>query len=337
MKPVLLLLLVSVTVRSQQIVPSVSHLQVDASFRGLSVVNNNVAWLGGSNGWVGYTTNGCKDWTIWQVQGYEQCDFRSVYAFDAKNVVIANAGSPAYVLRTSDSGNTWKEVYRNEDKSAFIDGIDFWNGKNGIAYGDPLQGRMMILTTNDGGRTWTMLPEEQRPRLEPGEASFAASGTTIRCTVPNKVTIATGGSVSRLWSSDNGGASWTVTNTPIVQGDSSTGIFSVAFSGSNAIIVGGDYKDMSLAVNHVFLAEDGMTWVPPFTPTRGYRECVEYINKNVAVATGPGGTDITRDGGKNWQPLDDAGFHVVRKARSGNLVILAGAKGMVAVLKMNAH
>lgn len=307
----------------------------DASFRGLSVVNNRIAWLGGSKGTVGYTIDGGTTWQFNQLKGYEKLDFRSIYAFSEKKVVIANAGSPAFILLTTDGGINWKEVYRDEHPDAFIDGADFWNAKEGMMYGDPIDGRMLILRTKDGGITWEKLPAEKCPRLDEGEASFAASNTGIRCLKNNKVIITTGGATSRLWVSEDKGEHWEIRKTPIIQGGKMTGIFSAAFQeNGKGIIVGGDYERDTLKVDHVFMTNDfGKNWSAPLQPTRGIRECVEYLTENIAVATGQRGADVTYDGGRTWTPLsDEKYFDVVRKARKGELVVIAGGKGKVGVL-----
>jgi photosystem II stability/assembly factor-like uncharacterized protein len=309
----------------------------EASFRGLSVVDDQVAWLGGTKGTVGYTTDGGKTWTFHQLQGYEKLDFRAVYAFSEKKVVIANAGSPAFILLTTDGGTHWQEIYRNDHADAFIDGTDFWNDQEGMMYGDPIEGRMLLLHTKDGGKTWTEISQEARPKLEAGEASFAASNTGLRCLKGNKAIIATGGVVSRLWISDDKGQHWTALKTPIIQGGKMTGIFSSAFQNDGkGIIVGGDYERDTLKVDHVFYTFDfGKTWTAPEKPTRGIRECVEYLDKNIAVATGQRGADVTYDGGVTWSPLsDEKYFDVVRKARKGKLIIIAGGKGKVGVLQV---
>lgn len=308
----------------------------EASFRGLSVVDRKTAWLGGTKGTVGVTTDGGHHWTFQQLRGYEQLDFRSIYAFSDKKVVISNAGSPAYILLTTDGGKNWKEVYRNDHADAFIDGADFWNEKEGIMYGDPIDGRMLVLVTKDGGNTWQQLPAELSPQLEKGEASFAASNTGARCLKDGKVIIATGGAVSRLWMSYKG-QDWQVMQAPIIQGGKMTGIFSAAFrDDGRGIIVGGDYERDTLKENHVFYTKDfGKTWIAPTTPTRGIRECVEYLDENIAVATGQRGADVTYDGGNTWRPLsDEKYFDVVRKSREGNLVIIAGGKGKVGILRV---
>jgi hypothetical protein len=59
------------------------------------------------------------------------------------------------------------------------------------------------------------------------------------------------------------------------------------------------------------------------------------ITQKTAIATGPAGTDITYDSGINWQPIilgNENKYHVVRKSKSGKLIILAGASGAITIL-----
>ena len=303
-----------------------------ATFRGLSIVDNDVAWLSGTKGSVGITKDGGHTWTFNQVSGFETADFRSLYAFDGQRAIIANVGSPASILMTDDSGKTWKPVYTNNHKDAFIDGVDFWNGKDGIMYGDPIDGKMLLLRTADSGMTWASIPSS--PLLETGEASFAASGTGIRCTGKQEVTIATGGVVSRLWRSIDKGDRWSAIPVPIVQGQSTTGIFSIVKTGKTWIVAGGDFKNETLDKDHCYYSTDeGIRWLAPTVPIRGYRECVELVAKEILIATGPSGSDISYDNGINWKALsDERGLHVVRKARKGTLVMAAGDKGMIYIV-----
>ncbi len=308
-------------------------IEVKSSFRAISVVDNKVAWLGGSKGAVGRTRDGGKTFSFSQVNGFEALDFRSVYAFDSLTIVIANAGSPACILRTEDGGKNWKQVYRNEAKEAFIDGIDFWNDKRGLIYGDPMNGKMLLIATNDGGITWTEVPESQRPVLKEGEASFAASGTGIRCYDKKRVAITTGGKISRLWTSTDNGETWNVADLPIIQGIESAGAFSSIFWNKKGVVVGGDYKNDAQTGQHVYLTLDkGKTWNLPIRPTRGLREAVESLGDDYLIAVGPQGADQSNDGGMNWTPLsDEKGFHTIRKARDGSLIIAAG-NGKIAVI-----
>ena len=311
-------------------------LEVKSSFRALSVVDNKAVWVGGSKGWIGRSRNGGKAWSFQQVKGFEELDFRSVYAFDSLTAIIANAGSPAHILRTTDGGKNWQSVYRNDNKDAFIDGIDFWNDKKGMAYGDPIGGKMLLIFTQDGGLTWHESSDSQRPGLKEGEASFAASGTGIRCLSGKKVIITTGGKVSRLWTSHDEGKTWNAAELPVMQGVESAGAFSSLFwKGKKGVVVGGDYKNDTQTGQHVYITMDkGKSWILPIRPTRGLRESVEYLGDDVLMAVGPQGADSSNDGGMIWVPLsDEKGFHVLRKARDGALIIAAGNEKISVISK----
>lgn len=300
---------------------------VRSSFRGLSVVNDSVAWVSGSKGWVGRTTNHGLHWEFNQIPGFEALDFRSLYAFNDSTALIANAGSPAYILRTTNGGKSWQAVYTNTAAAIFMDGVDFWNESEGLMYGDPIDGRMFLLFTKDGGKTWYEPALETRPKLNEGEASFAASGTGIRCYNKKRLVIATGGKTSRLFISDNRGKTWRNATPPVQQGKESAGIFSVAFQNSKSgVVVGGDFAMDTLKVRNAFTTNDGgKTWKAANPAPVGYRECVEYISDNTLVTTGPTGTEYSSDSGKQWIRLsDEKGFHVVRKARSGKWMVIAG-------------
>ena len=334
MRFLILLSLLPALVFGQQLNWKTVNLEVNTNCRGLSVVNDSVAWISGTGGWVGNTNDGGKEWNLYQVKGFEKFDFRSLYAFDNDHAVIANAGSPAAILITKDGGRQWKIVHTDSDTTAFYDGIDFWNKKDGIIYGDPVNGRMMLLTTNDGGQNWQMVPAKNRPQLSVGEASFAASGTGIRCIEKQKIILATGGKISSLLISPDKGKHWKRIETPIIQGQNSTGIFSVAsISNKQYIIVGGNYLIDTFKTDHIFYTKNGgKSWLKPLSPTRGYRECVEYLGKKTLISTGPSGADISYDNGITWLPFnDEKNFHTIRKARSGKLILATG-KGKIAII-----
>ena len=68
-------LLITTTVFSQRkSLPKVEILNtgVKTSIRGLSVVNNNVVWVSGSNGMVGKSANAGKNWKWMTVKGFEK-------------------------------------------------------------------------------------------------------------------------------------------------------------------------------------------------------------------------------------------------------------------------
>ena len=300
--------------------------EIPTSIRGLSVVDDHVSWFSGSKGYIGRSVDGGVNWKMQQIKDFEKVDFRSLYAFDSLNAIIANAGSPASILKTSDGGKTWKEVYRNDHKDIFLDGIDFWDNQRGIVYGDPIENRMVVLKTHDAGNTWQEGIKNHRPLLTDGEASFAASGTGIRCFDQSTVVIATGGNISRLWLSHDGGEKWHPLEVPIIQGKSSTGIFSMAQNRKKWIVVGGDFEVDTLRQQHVLVgSSDGSNWQKPQLATGGYRSGVEYIDKKIWIAVGQPGADISFNDGKDWSPIqNEKGLHVIRRARKGSKILAAG-------------
>lgn len=302
------------------------------SIRGLSVVDNQTAWISASDGWTAVSSNGGKNWRWQQVPGHEEADFRSIYAFSKDKAIIMSAGSPLVILMTEDGGKTWQEKHQNTHPDIFLDGIDFWDDKHGMAYGDPIKGFMQILTTKDGGETWQDLSKNSKGLLQEGEAGFAASGTGIRVLDNGIAFIGTGGSRSQLLMTTNYGKSWKAYPCPIIQGTSSTGIFSIAFHNKKlGVVVGGDYLNDSQTENAVFLTGDGgKSWQKPESGTLGYRSSVEYLDEKTLIATGTSGVDWSVDGGLNWKSVSKESFHVARKARKGTWVLLAGADGRIA-------
>lgn len=306
-----------------------------ASLRGLSVISDSVAWVSGSKGWVARTADAGQNWQWKQVEGYEKLDFRDIEGFSAEKAIMVSAGSPAVVVLTQDGGQTWQEAYRDNSPDIFLDGMDFWEDQRGILYGDPINGRMQLLQTQDGGLTWQNISANLRERLQEGEASFAASGTAIRTLPGGHVWIGTGGKVSRIFHSRDYGQHWEAHPLPILQGKPSAGPFSLAFiSPKKGVAAGGDYQADSLRQqNFVRTTNGGRTWKAPKSGPLGYRSAVEYLDPNILIATGPSGTDISSDGGKNWRSLSSEGYHTVRKAKQGKWVVLTGSKGRIATVQ----
>jgi photosystem II stability/assembly factor-like uncharacterized protein len=124
------------------------------SLRGMSVVNDDIIWVSGSNGSVGKSVDGGNHWRWFQVKGFEKNDFRDIEAFDEKTAVIMAVGEPAYLLKTFNGGESWKVVYSDSSKGMFLDAMEFWDNGNGIVVGDPVDGLIYIARTDDFGSSW---------------------------------------------------------------------------------------------------------------------------------------------------------------------------------------
>ncbi|MFT3822969.1 MAG: oxidoreductase [Chitinophagaceae bacterium] len=301
------------------------------SLRGLSVVNDKVLWVSGSNGSVGRSVDGGTTWQWHTVKGFEKRDFRDIEAFDDKTAIIIAIAEPGQILKTTDGGTSWKIVYTDSTKDMFLDAMDFSDAKNGIAIGDPLDKECIyVVTTTDGGETWSKQDCNKLPAVQEGEAMFASSGTNVVYVNKKKINIITGGMASSLLTVDKDSAQ----PLPIIQGKESTGANSLAiFAPNNMIVTGGDFAhDKDTTQNCVLSHDGGATWVRPATPPHGYRSCVEYITANHVITCGTSGVDISTDGGMNWKQIAQEGFHVCQKAKKGTAVYLAGGNGKIAKL-----
>ncbi|HYO99381.1 MAG TPA: hypothetical protein VER76_04280, partial [Pyrinomonadaceae bacterium] len=208
--------------------------------------------------------------------------------------------------------------------AAFFDAMAFWDRDNGIAMSDPVNGRFLIITTSDGGRTWREMPAEGMPPALEGEGGFAASGTCIAVEGRQNVWFGTGGtSGARVFRSSDRGRTWQVAATPLASGKSA-GVFSVAFRDARrGVIVGGDYTKEKESANNAAITQDGgRTWTA-VTAARpaGYRSCVAYVYgvrgaPTLLVATGPSGSDYSTDEGASWQSFGAEGFHTASFARA---------------------
>ncbi|HVG15380.1 MAG TPA: YCF48-related protein [Chitinophagaceae bacterium] len=304
------------------------------SIRGLSVVNDNVLWVSGSNGTVGTSIDGGKHWKWMQVKGFEKTDFRDIEAFDGATAIIMAVDTPASVLRTTDGGQNWKMVYENKTPGMFLDAMEFWNSEAGIVIGDPINGKIFIARTFDGGLSWKELPEQFKPAAVKGEACFASSGTNIRALDRDEAVFITGGASSNVFIRDQ------TIKLPIVQGTESTGANSIAVwdnqklnGGNKMIVVGGDYRKDSSSVNNCFYTNNrGKSWKAPKQGPRGYKSCVEYITEKSLITCGTSGVDMSADGGETWTQIAKEGFHVCRKAKDGKAVYMAGSNGRIAKL-----
>lgn len=302
------------------------------SLRGMSVVDDQVAWVSGTHGAVAKTTDGGKTWKWFQVKGFEKNDFRDIEAFDEKTAVIMAVGEPAYILKTFNGGESWKLVYSDSTKGIFLDAMEFWDNGNGIVVGDPVDGPIYVARTDDYGTSWERYTSKKMSPAEKGEAMFASSGTNIRKLSNLEAVVVSGGMRSRLLIHEK----WM--ELPIIQGSETSGANSLAIWNVpprklNMVVVGGDFKNDSSSTKNCIWSNDlGKRWNSPAVPPHGYRSCVEFITADRLVTCGTSGIDVSEDGGKNWRLISTESFHVCRKAKSGRSVFLAGANGRIAKL-----
>ncbi|MFS8083765.1 MAG: WD40/YVTN/BNR-like repeat-containing protein [Ginsengibacter sp.] len=324
---ILFLFLTPISALSQKII--LVDSTTTASLRGLSVVNDNLIWVSGSKGTVGKSLDGGKTWKYFSVPGFENADFRDIEAFDAKTAVIMNIQHPACILKTTDGGKTWKSTFSPPDTTLFLDAMEFWNEQSGILLGDPIKNHFFIARTFDGGDTWRILPSTLTPIADSGEACFASSGTNVRKLNKSEAVFVSGGFSSNFFSRSE------KIKLPLSQGKESTGANSIAIKNKKImIVVGGDFmKKNDMPGNACYTVDGGKNWLIPEKAPSGYRSCVEFIRQNTWITCGLNGVDQSNDDGKTWQNISDYSFHVIRKAKKGKSVFLAGNNGRIGKLE----
>lgn len=329
-------ILIAINIKSQSI-ENYDKI-TDSHFRGMSIVNDDVIWISGSNGTIIKTLDKGKSWEKINVKGYEKNDFRDIHAFDKNKAIIMSVGSPAVFLLTENGGVSWKEVYRNSEKNIFFDSMEFWNDKEGIAFSDPINNIIFIIKTNNGGLNWTEINSFNIPKAKSGEAAFAASGTCIGIVNDKKAAFVTGGNYSRLFYSNNQGESWEVSSPILINDKSTEGFYSIDFFDEhNAIAVGGDYTKLNDSKNNYYLTSNGgKDWHSPVYKPTGFKSCIKYspINKNIIAVTGTSGTEITYDSGNNWKKIVSKSYNVLEFSKDGKTIFLAGDRGEIGKIEL---
>ena len=251
------------------------------------------------------------------------------------------------------------------DALLFIDrqhGIVLGDPARGDPRINPVEGgyfTFRIRVTNDGGKKWAPVtdPEFGQPgkNLQPmsGEAFFAASNSSMAVR-DGWLWMGTGQNrlLRRMISAPNFQASycagaidpfsnscgipwlgWPIARVPLAKGNASSGIFSVAFRDEqHGMVAGGDYtKPNESSGTAARSADGGEHWTASATPPHGYRSAVQWSESlKLWITAGTNGSDISRDDGRTWQPLDNGNWNAL------SLPFVVGPNGRIARLNPSA-
>jgi hypothetical protein len=208
-------------------------------------------------------------------------------------------------------------------------------------------GRIVFLTTNDGGETWT---RSTAPGLEAGGGAtgvFAASNSALLAgrqkpmlfgTVGGYIyAVETTGSISfpmkpgtRIQMHEQ----WTRYATPLQSSSDSAGIFSVGYRAGDVpghsytlVAVGGDYKKPDETARTAAWSPDRKHWTAATKPPHGFRSAVAWDSTAKAwITAGTNGSDISYDDGKTWTLLDNGNWNAL------SLPWVVGPHGRIAKL-----
>jgi len=310
---------------------------VKARLRGVSAASDRVVWASGANGTVLRTADGGATWTKLTVPDADALDFRDVDAVSGTTAYILSIGNgkASRILKTTDAGEHWAPQFVNDDPKAFFDAMAFWDADHGVALSDSVDGQFVVITTADGGRTWTRVPPDSLPPALVNEGGFAGSGTNIAVRDAH-AWIGTGAAANaRMLLTDDGGKTWQVVDTPVAS-SASSGIFSVAFRDArHGLTVGGDYRKEEDAVDNAARTDNGgRTWLPVMG-LGGFRSVVAFVPRSTSswIAVGPRGADWSDDDGRTWTAIPGDGYHAFSFSPSGNVGWGVGEQGRIGMLR----
>ncbi len=309
-------------------------LQDKISIRALALEKDKV-WYAADKSRFGFFDFGLNQKKEFQIPFEKSVEFRSI-AQTNKYVFILCVANPALLYRISKEDFSYELVYQEQHEKVFYDSMQFWNDTEGIAIGDPIEGSFSIITTHDGGNSWQKIPTNQIPKLEEGEAAFAASNTNI-VIKGNSTWLVSGGKKSRVFFSDNKGKSWSVYETPMVQGKQMTGIFTADFYDSKTgFISGGNYEVLTQNFdNKARTTDGGKTWnLVAQQQGFGYASCVQYVpnsNGKRLVTVGASGLFYSNDGGDSWKQLSTDGSLYTIRFLDSTTAIAAGKNKLIRI------
>ena len=289
----------------------------------VSAVNERIVWASGVGGtWV-KTTDGGSTWSKGTVAGAETLEFRDVQGVNERVAYLLSAGkgSASRIYKTVDGGVSWTLQSQNPNPAAFYDCFAFWTANEGLATSDSVDARFPAIRTLDGV-AWQGI-EAHLPPAQPGEASFAASGTCTATEGRRRAWIGTGGAAkARVLRTLDRGETWEAFETPVVQGTETSGVFTIAFRDAlHGMLGAGDLAAPNAPANTIARSRDGgrrweLTKRPP-VPGAIYglsyalsqrlrneeesddEEHSEYAERSVVI-TGPSGAAWTPDEGDTW-------------------------------------
>ena len=240
----------------------------------------------------------------WETQTIEnKTSFRAIDRLNENTIWVS--GSKGSILKSTNGGQTWKNVCPEEYKSFDFRGISVLNDKESIAMsaGDGSEGKAFCIKTTDGGQTWKVVLEKNEKGVFFDTIKFknAKTGFILGDAIDSK---------PYLLHTRDGGETWQrAQNLPdIMVGEAS-------FAASNSCISILQNQVWFNTQNRIFYSKNsGKTWEVLETPfetsqSRGIFGTF-FLQKNLGLIVGGDYTDdktptlqysYSHNNGKRWE------------------------------------
>ena len=301
------------------------------------LIDENYLWYAGDNGNYGKINLKTNEVSKYKIQSDTTVNEIRSIAQTKDFIFLLPVANPANLYKISKKDNSQQIVYSEINEKVFYDSMQFKDELNGMAMGDPTENCLSVIVTNDGGNSWRKISCANLPKVVDGEAAFAASNSNIMLE-KTKSFMVSGGKKSRLFASDDFGKTWQVYETPIVQGEEMTGIFSADFYNDKiGFITGGNYMKQNDNTNNKAITFDGgKTWeLVANGQGFGYGSCVQFVpnsNGKALVSVGANGIQYSNDFGNTWQQLnEDKELYTIRFLDS-KIAFAAGRNKIVKII-----
>ena len=306
----------------------------------VSPVDSSVVWISGHGGTFVRTVDGGRTWRAGVVPGTDSLEFRDVQALSADEAWLLSAGpgDKSRIYHTTDAGRSWQLQWTNAEPTGFYDCMAFWDARRGVVYGDAVDGELRVLRTEDAGKTWTLVPGTKLPKALPNEGGFAASGTCVTTAAGGRGWMGAGNATrARSFRTDDYGETWTASDVPLVAGEAA-GVTSISMlDESTWTAFGGNLNSKEHTDDVARTTDGGRTWRKlPHLALAGAAYGGAHIQGTGVrglVAVGPGGADVSTDGGQTWTTVDPGAWWGVGSI-GRNATWIAGPQGRIARIRL---
>ena len=266
----------------------------------LHAVDENISWAVGYDGsganeyktWFTKTTNGGDEWQadlVIMTDNYALGNICGIDGTTAWAAVFFNGAQDYWV----------QQPPALQGAESFANNVYFWNKNDGMCQGDLRDGYFEVYTSNDGGSTWTRIPETNFTGDTPDPSDAGWTG----CIDVIGDTVLFGTHKGYVWQSNDRGHTWTGTHTGMGTGGLNPGVNEIAFKDTNHGLAA---HDNDVTYDLYTTSDGGANW-EQITPTgTAYASGLSYVpgTDNMYISTGAisgtSGASFSLDGGHSW-------------------------------------